>query len=120
MRLYLDDDSCHGVLASLLRQAGHDVIVPNQVGTSGDNDPVHFAWSIRERRVIVSKNHGDFDELHRLVLASGGHHPGVIMIRQDNDRTRDLSLRGLVVAIRNLEASGVPTADKFIIINQWR
>jgi predicted nuclease of predicted toxin-antitoxin system len=120
MNLYLDDDSCHGILATLLRQAGHDVVDPMQAGIPGQNDPVHLAWTIRQRRVIVSKNHRDFEELHLLIMACGGHHPGVIMVRQDNDRARDLTPRGIVVAIRKLEASGTPTADSFIILNQWR
>jgi Domain of unknown function (DUF5615) len=120
MNLYLDDDSRHGILATLLRRAGHDVIDPGQADLSGENDPVHFAWTILSNRILVSKNHGDFLELHRLVLGSGGHHPGIILIRQDNDRARDLSPRGIVVAVRKLEASGLSIADKFVIINQWR
>jgi predicted nuclease of predicted toxin-antitoxin system len=120
MKLYLDDDSRHGILADLLRQAGHDVIDPGQADLAGENDPVHFAWTISQGRVLISKNHDDFLELHLLVLASGGHHPGVIMIRQDNDRTRDLSPRGIALAIRNLDASGQTTADAFVIINHWR
>ena len=120
MNLYLDDDCRHAVLSALLRQAGHDVMDPGDAGIAGENDPIHFAWAIGERRVLVSKNHRDFHELHRLIAVCGGNHPGVIMIRQDNDRTRDLSPRGIVHAIRNLETSGLPTADKFIILNQWR
>jgi hypothetical protein len=32
MRLYLDDDSASALLTRLLRQAGHDVRVPSEVG----------------------------------------------------------------------------------------
>jgi hypothetical protein len=35
MRLYLDDDSASLLLARLLRQTGHDVCVPSDVGMAG-------------------------------------------------------------------------------------
>jgi uncharacterized protein (DUF433 family) len=39
MRLYLDGDSASALLTRLLRQAGHDVRVPSEVGMAGDDDP---------------------------------------------------------------------------------
>jgi hypothetical protein len=57
MRLYLDDDSASALLARLLRQAGHDVQLPVEVGMSGEDDPVHLAHAIREGRVCLSHNH---------------------------------------------------------------
>ena len=41
MRVYLDDDSAALLLARLLRQAGHDVELPADVGLSGEDDAVH-------------------------------------------------------------------------------
>ena len=48
------------------------------------------------------------------------HHPGILVVRRDNDTSRDLKPAGIVRAIRNLEAAGVPIADQYIILNHWR
>ena len=57
MRLYLDDDSAEALLVALLRQAGHDVQVPADVGMLGQPDAVHLAHDVRENRVLLSRNH---------------------------------------------------------------
>jgi hypothetical protein len=36
------------------------------------------------------------------------------------DATRDLTPKGIVSAIRRVEAAGVPIQDEFIILNHWR
>jgi predicted nuclease of predicted toxin-antitoxin system len=120
MNLYLDDDSVDAVLIRLLRQAGHNVQIPADVGTSGEDDSVHLAHAIREDRVLLSHNHRDFRNLHNLIVQAQGHHPGILIVRKDNDPTRDLKPPGIVRAIRNLEQAGVPLRDEYHILNQWR
>jgi len=120
MRLYLDDDSAWPLLVRLLRNAGHDVMIPADVGMSGVDDPVHLAWAVKDDRVLLSHNHDDFRNLHNLIVQVGGHYPGALVVRRDNDPKRDLKPRGIVRAIRNLLAAGVPVADQFVILNQWR
>lgn len=61
----------------------------------------------------MSMNHHDFRNLHNLVIRAQGHHPGILVIRKDDDRRRDLSLHGIVQAIANLEASGAKLSDTF-------
>lgn len=120
MRLYLDDDIAVPLLAQLLRQAGHDAQLPVDAGMTGKDDAVHLTHAIRENRVCLTKNYGDFANLHNLVLEAKGHHPGILVIREDNDPKRDLTLRGMVIAIGKLLAAGVPMADEYIILNHWR
>ncbi len=120
MRLYLDDDSASPLLARLLIQAGHDVVLPVQVGMEGTADPVHLTYAIREERVLITGNHDDFEDLHDLLMQAQGHHPGVLVIRRDNDPRRDLSPRGIVGTIRNLAAAKISLADQFVILNHWR
>jgi predicted nuclease of predicted toxin-antitoxin system len=120
MRLYLDDDTAAAVLVNLLRKAGHDVQVPGDVGLTGAPDAMHLARSIVDDRVCVTKNHDDFWILHNLLKHARGHHPGIFVVRQDNDPSRDLTPKGIVSAIRKLEAAGVPIEDEFIILNHWR
>jgi hypothetical protein len=54
------------------------------------------------------------------VILAGGHHPGVLVVRKDNDPTRDLKLKEIVRAIRKLIVSGIPIADEYHTLNQWR
>jgi predicted nuclease of predicted toxin-antitoxin system len=120
MKLYLDDDSASQLLAKLLRNAGHDVQIPSDAAVAGKDDAVHLTHAIQQDRVCLTRNHGDFENLHNLVMAARGSHPGVLVVRQDNDPTRDLSPRGIVRAIQNLLAAGVPVVDRFYVLNHWR
>jgi predicted nuclease of predicted toxin-antitoxin system len=120
MNLYLDDDTVDGVLVKLLRAAGHDVVIPADVGTAGKKDAAHFREAIARGRVTLTHNHNDFVLLHLLVRFVGGHHPGVLTIRKDNDPKRDMSQRQIVRAIRKFESSGVPLADDLHVLNNYR
>jgi predicted nuclease of predicted toxin-antitoxin system len=120
MRLYLDDDSANPVLVKLLRKARHDVVIPRDAGMSGEADPVHLRYAIIETRVMLTRNYDDFLDLHNLILAAQGHHPGILVVREDNDSKRDMRPGDIVRALANLEAAGVPIADSYIILNHWR
>ena|SRR5438105_3670843 len=120
MRLYLDDDSTSALLIRLLRQAGHDVRLPAEIGTSGANDSVHLMRAVLEDRVCFSHNYDDFEDLHNLVLAVHGHYPGILVVRKDNNPKRDLNERGIVRAVGKLLAARVGLADHFYVLNHWR
>jgi len=120
MRLYLDDDSASLLLVRLLRQANHDVQLPGDVSLAGAADAVHLTHSVREGRILLSHNYRDFEDLHDLVMQAQGHHPGILVVRRDNDPKRDLSARGIVRAIGNLLAAKVPLVDRYHILNYWR
>ena len=120
MRLYIDDDSADPVLFRQLQQAGHDVRLPVDAGLRGADDPVHLAQAIAENRLLLSRNHRDLLQLHTLIMQAGGHHPGLLIVRRDNDPTRDLTPRSVVRAIANLLAASVPLPDQVHILNHWR
>ena len=120
MKLYLDDDSIAALLIALLRRAGHDVQIPAGVGLDGEDDPVHLTHAVRQDRVLLSHNYRDFDQLRDLVVAVQGHHPGILVVRKDNNPKRDLNEQGIVRAIAKLLASGTPIADEYHILNHWR
>ncbi|NLF67420.1 MAG: DUF5615 family PIN-like protein [Candidatus Anammoximicrobium sp.] len=120
MKLYLDDDVASNLLHRLLSLAGHDVLVPAEIGLSGDDDAVHFLQAIRDDRRLLTGNHDGFEHLHDLVLESGGHHPGIQVVCRENDPRRDLSPRGIVLAVRKLSAAGLALQDGFHILNYWR
>jgi predicted nuclease of predicted toxin-antitoxin system len=96
------------------------VDTPAGAGLAGQSDPIHLTWAVRENRVLLSKNYDDFEELHLLVQQSQGTHPGILIVRQDNDPRRDLTAAGIVRALHNLETAGVNVHSDFVILNHWR
>ena len=120
MNLYLDDDSVQVSLIRLLQKDGHDVMTPRMAGTSGKEDPIHFIQALRAGRALLTRNHDDFKLLHELILASGGHHAGVFVVRRDNNPKRDMRPKDTARAIRKLTAASLPVADEFHILNHWR
>jgi hypothetical protein len=119
MLLYMDDDAIEGVLVALLRKAGHDVVIPTDFGLSGADDPVHLTQAIRAGRPLVSHNYEDYWLLHLLIEAAGGRHPGILIVRKDNDK-RDLKPGGIVRALSKFIDSGNPIANQYVVLNQYR
>jgi predicted nuclease of predicted toxin-antitoxin system len=120
MRLYLDDDLTWRWLAGLLRNAGHDVRLPAEIGVAGAKDPTHLTRAVQEDRVCLTRNYNDFELLHDLVMAVGGHHPGILVVRQERDRKKNLTPHDIVRAIHNLEAANYVLADRYEVLNHWR
>jgi predicted nuclease of predicted toxin-antitoxin system len=120
MNLYLDDDSAKALLAILLRKAGHQVIVPATVGLSGADDAEHLLYAVQQILVLLTGNHDDFRVLHLLVQATTGRHPGILVVRRDNDPTRDMKDRDIVRAISNLEAANLAIENELHVLNHWR
>lgn len=120
MKLYLDDDSASPLLAKLLRQGGHDVQVPGDVGLAGAPDAVHLTRAIRDGRSCLTKDYDDFLILHALIVQSQGNHPGILVVRQENNPAHDLTPKGIVAAIRKLETAGVPIENEYVVLNHWR
>ena len=120
MRLYLDDDSARALLVRLLVADGHEVVIPADLGLGGADDAIHFRQAIRSGGVLLTHNYDDFNQLHELLIEAGGHHPGIFIVRRDNDPTKDLSPKGIVRAIRNFLATSAPQQDSVVILNHWR
>lgn len=120
MNLYLDDDSASRQLVVLLQKVGHQVTVPADANLAGVSDPRHLFHAVQHGEVLLTRNHDDFDDLHKLIQVTGGQHPGILVVRLDNDPTRDLKDRDVVRAIANLERAGVPIATDLHILNHWR
>lgn len=72
------------------------------------------------QRVLLTRNYSHFEELHELVIDALGHHPGIFVIRKDNDPRRDLRVPAVATAISRFLASQLPVADEYIILNHWR
>jgi predicted nuclease of predicted toxin-antitoxin system len=120
MKLYIDDDTAKAALVARLKKDGHHVVVPADVGLSGAADPRHLLYAVENELVLLTRNHDDFQDLHRLVQATHGIHTGILAIRSDNDPTRDMKDAEIARAIRSLEQSGAATTNEFHILNHWR
>jgi len=120
MRIYLDEDLASALLAALLRKAGHDVETPASTGLLGRADPVQLACAIRLNHVCLTRNNDDFEDLHLLIEQAQGHHPGILVVRRENNPTRDMTAKDIVSAIRKLESANVPIQNEYIVLNQWR
>ncbi len=120
MTLYLDDDTCAGLLVALLRKAGHDVKIPADVGMSGRHDAAHLLRSVVEDRVFVSHNYRDFEHIHNLVVGCSGAHTGIVLIRRDNDSRKDMTNKNIVAAIGRVEQAYADFTNALITLNDWR
>src|ERR1041384_5977653 len=107
MKLYLDDDSAKASLVRLLKKAGHQVAIPTDVGLRGASDPRHLMHTVQNDWVLLTKNHDDFEDLHLLLQAAGGKHAGLLVVRSDNDPSRDRKDQDIARALGNLEGAGV-------------
>jgi hypothetical protein len=120
MRLYLDDDMVAAALIRALRNAGHDVRVPTEVGLAGTDDAVHLTRAVAENRVTLSRNYRDFENLHNLIMQAQGHHPGILIVRRDAQTKKNMAPHDIVRALRNLEAAGQPLPDHYLFLNAWQ
>ena len=56
----------------------------------------------------------NIEDLHVLVQATSGQHPGILVVRADNDPSRDMKDRDVARAIANLERAGVPIESEMV------
>jgi len=120
LSLYLDDCSDDDDLITFLSQAGHTVISPRSAGTSQADDSDHLEYAAAHDYVLLTYNPRDFRDLHDDWQAQGRTHSGIFVVCFDNDVRRDMNPRDIIHAIDNLLASGLPIANEFHILNQWR
>jgi predicted nuclease of predicted toxin-antitoxin system len=116
LRLLVDEDTQAKTLVRLLRDAGHDVVTVEMSGLTSVADSGVLSYAIRESRVLLTRNCGDFLALSRVV----GSHAGILAIYQDADPSKNMSYTDIVRAIRNLEESEVLIEGEFVVLNAWR
>ena len=79
-----------------------------------------FSRAIGQDLPVLTRDFEDFTDLHDLIMAAGGHHPGVLVVRFDNAPRHNMTDGGIATAIHNLESSGVIIADQLHVLNHWR
>ena len=81
MRVLIDENMSSRRLAARLQSVGHDVLLASDVGQGSVSDARVLAWAVAQDRPVLTRDHEDFADLHDLVLAVGGHHPGIPVVR---------------------------------------
>jgi predicted nuclease of predicted toxin-antitoxin system len=120
VRVLIDENLSSRRLASRLQSAGHDFVLATDVGLISVADSRVLAWAVAQDRPVLTRDHEDFAALHDVVVAVGGHHPGILVVRFDNDPRHNLSERGIAMALGNPESSGVAVAGGIHVLNPWR
>ncbi|HZW33463.1 MAG TPA: DUF5615 family PIN-like protein [Isosphaeraceae bacterium] len=120
MRLLVDENKNSPRIAARLRAQGHDPVLAGNVGLLSASDPRVLIWAIAQALPVLTRDDEDFTDRHDLLIAGGGHHPGILLVLFDRDPRHNLTDRGIATAIRKLEASGVPISGHMHVLNQWR
>lgn len=69
---------------------------------------------------MLTRNSDDFEELHDLILAAAGHHPGILVVCRENNPRRDLKPQGIRRAIGRMEAAALVFENNLHVVNHWR
>jgi predicted nuclease of predicted toxin-antitoxin system len=120
LRILVDENMSSRRLASRLLAAGQDVVLAIDEGLLSVTDARVFAAAVGAGRLALTRDHSDFADLHDLIQAAGGRHPGILVVRFDNDPRHNLNEAGIERALANIEVSGVVFSDMIHVLNHWR
>jgi len=115
LRILLDEDSQAKYLVNLLEIEGHDVLTVNLAGLVNSTDVMVLSYAINNKRVLLTRNCEDFQELHQ----ENPIHSGILAIYQNSDFSKNMTYQMIVMAIRNLETSEYLLENQFVVLNQW-
>lgn len=115
LRLLIDEDSQAKRLVELLRNAGHDVITAREADLMAKPDSLVLDYARQSGRLVLTKNSNDFNILHR----ADPNHPGILVVYQYLDRSKNMSYGTIVKCIANIEASGYNLTNQFVSLNSW-
>jgi predicted nuclease of predicted toxin-antitoxin system len=76
MRFLIDENLSRPQFAARLRAQGHDPILADDAGLRAAADPRVLIWAIGQGVPVLTCDAEDFEDLHELIMAAGGHHPG--------------------------------------------
>lgn len=118
--LYLDDCAYNRTLGALLRTEGLAAVTPLEAGLVGADDDRHLEYAGQHGYVPLTKDTEDFPKWHAQWRAQGKRHAGIVLIYEEGNVRKDMSLHETVQSLKNLFASGVQMENEMHILNQWR
>ncbi len=108
IELYHDED-VSALIADLIRARGFSVLTTLEAGNLGKSDATQLEFSVNQKRVLLTHNRVDFEELAKQYFEENRNHYGIIIAvrRLPNE-----------IAQRLLDVLNQSTADE--MINQLR
>jgi predicted nuclease of predicted toxin-antitoxin system len=113
----LVDEQLSPQIASLLRQAGYDVVaVAERVDLVGGSDRAVLEVATTEERAVITNNVKDFRPLAAERLAQGRTHAGLILLPSKRTRTRAAvaTLAGAIEQVLRDHPSGLAGSERWI------
>lgn len=92
------------------------MLTVDEAGLRSLEDAAVVARAITERRVLLTRNCGDFLALHQ----DNDGHPGILAVYQDGDPSKNMSYPEVAQAISNLTGAGGQVDKQFVALNAWR
>jgi hypothetical protein len=120
MRFYLDDCAHDTHLVLLLEREGHAVFTPVTEQTRGENDSLHLTTAVGLQAALITKNPNDFEALHRGYLRRGRRHCGILLVYEENVRSKDMDPPDTAEAVQKLLSTGIPIENELHVLNHWR
>lgn len=77
---YLIDEDLSPEVAEAARGLGLDAVSVQELGRRGVSDAEQFAFSVREERIVVTRNRDDFFALLVAAFGAGQSAPGVLVV----------------------------------------
>jgi hypothetical protein len=82
-------------------------VSPRTAGLTGQHDARHLLYAALQGYPILTRNAGDFQSLHALVIGVGGRHCGIIGVFDERDFRKNMRPDQIIRALSNLELAGV-------------
>jgi uncharacterized protein with PIN domain len=111
------DEHLSPQIASLLRQAGHDVVaVAERDDLVGSSDRVVLEVAATEERAVITNNVKDFRPLAAERLAQGRTHAGLILLPSKRTRSRAVvaTLAGAIDTVLHDHPDGMAGSERWI------
>jgi len=102
-----------------LRKAKHNVCTVNEAGLRAASDNAVFDYVIAYGYIILTQNCDDFAGLALQLLAKGKFYLGLLLVYKDNNASKDMGVKEIVRAIKNLEKSKLRLKNQIIVLNQY-
>src|SRR5437879_12650000 len=103
LRLYLDED-VDILLATLLSAHGLDCLTAGQAGHLGWSDEAHLEYATQERRIVITHNRVDFENLAVDWHGQKKEHAGIVLAIRRAD-TYALT-RSVLPVLRSYDQNG--------------
>jgi hypothetical protein len=94
------DEMYPAALAAGLARAGIEATTAANLGLAGRTDADVFATAFADGDVLHTENVGDFTRLAAEHIASGNHHPGLLIALSSRFSRRPAGLTALIAAIK--------------------